>query len=152
MAPRGAKTENDKARREVPARLVLLVLGVSCFALLAFQAVEYGLSFRREEASLRASAVETRAFLLDESDERIDINRATAADLQAVPGIGPEIARRVLELRQERGGFSFLEELTDVPGIGEKRFEALKEYFFCPQPEIDPAELGSVGGEEEGNR
>ena len=51
---------------------------------------------------------------------------------QVEVGIGPALARGILTLREERGGFRLLEELMDVNGIGEKRFMALKEFFFCP--------------------
>ena len=66
----------------------------------------------------------------------MNINLATAEDLQSVPGLGRELSQRILALRKERGGFHFLEELRDVSGIGEKRLAVLKAYFFCPLPPL----------------
>ena len=60
------------------------------------------------------------------------MNTATAADFQRVNGIGPKLAQAIVDARESMGGFFFLEELKDVSGIGEKRFEALKELFYCP--------------------
>ncbi len=56
----------------------------------------------------------------------IDLNKATATDLQRLPGIGPRLAERILEYRQKTGGFKKIEELMNVRGIGEKNFLKLK--------------------------
>ena len=50
----------------------------------------------------------------------VDINRATAAELQAIPGIGPVIAERIVAYRSENGPFRQVDELTQVAGVGEK--------------------------------
>lgn len=52
----------------------------------------------------------------------IDINRASAAELQAIPGIGPVIAQRIVAYRGESGPFRQTDELMRVPGVGEKTF------------------------------
>jgi competence protein ComEA len=57
---------------------------------------------------------------------RLDLNRATAEDLQRLPGIGEVLARRVVEARTLRGSFSTIEELLEVKGIGEKKLERLR--------------------------
>jgi len=56
----------------------------------------------------------------------IDLNAATARDLEALPGIGARTAQRILEYRQKAGGFRKIEELMNVRGIGEKSFLRLK--------------------------
>jgi competence protein ComEA len=56
----------------------------------------------------------------------VDINSATASDLQALPGIGPVLAERVIEWRTEHGGFRSVDQLREVPGIGESKYAALK--------------------------
>ncbi len=50
----------------------------------------------------------------------VDINRATAAELQAIPGIGPVIADRIVAYRGEHGPFRQVDELMQVAGVGEK--------------------------------
>lgn len=59
---------------------------------------------------------------------QIDLNRATAEELERLPEIGPSLAQRIVEYRSANGPFSNPEELRNVPGIGQKKFEALKEY------------------------
>jgi competence protein ComEA len=58
---------------------------------------------------------------------RVNLNTATAADLETLPGIGPALAERILTFRQQHGGFRRVEQLLDVPGIGPKKFEELRD-------------------------
>ncbi|CAM2857174.1 helix-hairpin-helix domain-containing protein [Actinomyces slackii] len=58
---------------------------------------------------------------------RININTATASQLEELPGIGPALAKRIVEHREAHGPFGAVEDLTDVPGIGQAKMEALKE-------------------------
>lgn len=55
----------------------------------------------------------------------IDLNAATEEELTALPGIGPVLARRILDYRGEFGAFTAVEELMNVEGIGEKRMDAI---------------------------
>ena len=57
----------------------------------------------------------------------LDLNTATAEQLDELDGIGPGTAGTILEYREEHGGFGSVEELGQVPGIGEKRLAALRE-------------------------
>ena len=56
----------------------------------------------------------------------ININTASATDLEALPGIGAKTAARIVEYRQKNGPFKKIEELMNVRGIGEKNFLKLK--------------------------
>ena len=56
----------------------------------------------------------------------ISLGSATVEQLEALDGIGPTIAARIVEQRQAKGGFSSLDQLAEVDGIGEQRLEALK--------------------------
>ena len=57
---------------------------------------------------------------------RLDVNRATADELQRLPGIGPVLAQAVLDDRATRGPFRSVEDLKRVKGIGTKRLERLR--------------------------
>ena len=59
-------------------------------------------------------------------DGRIDLNSATAKELESLPGIGPELARRILEYRRINGRFSSVDDLKKVSGIGDKTLENLR--------------------------
>ena len=64
----------------------------------------------------------------------VNLNTASAADLEGLPGIGAKTAGRILEYRQKNGPFKKVEELMNVRGVGEKNFLKLK-----PQITIAPA-------------
>ena len=68
------------------------------------------------------------------SDGRLDLNRATAGDLEALPGIGPVLARRIVEARARSGRVEALEELLAVRGVGPRLFERLHPLLVVTVP------------------
>lgn len=56
----------------------------------------------------------------------INLNTATAAELEVLPGVGPATAARIVEYRLKQGGFKKIEDLMNVRGVGEKMFLSLK--------------------------
>ena len=60
------------------------------------------------------------------AESRVNINTATSQELQTLRGIGPALAGRIIEYRQIAGGFSSVDELTNVRGIGEKTLEKIR--------------------------
>jgi competence protein ComEA len=57
----------------------------------------------------------------------VNINSATPAELETLPGIGARTAQRIVEYRQKNGGFKKIEELMNVQGVGEKSFLKIKD-------------------------
>jgi competence protein ComEA len=66
------------------------------------------------------------------SDGRIQLNRATAIELDDLPGIGPVIAERIVAYRTANGPFSTIEDLLAVPGIGEAKLASLRDLVIVP--------------------
>lgn len=56
----------------------------------------------------------------------LNLNTATIEELDRLPGIGPVLARRIVEFRERRGGFRRVEELLAIPGISERVWQELK--------------------------
>jgi competence protein ComEA len=57
----------------------------------------------------------------------VHLNTATLEDLDALPGVGPVTAQKILDYRQEHGAFASIDELDAIPGIGPARLEQLRE-------------------------
>lgn len=62
----------------------------------------------------------------------IDLNTATAADLDALPGIGMVLAQRIIDWRTENGRFESVDQLREVTGIGEAKYEDLRDKVVVP--------------------
>ncbi len=63
------------------------------------------------------------------TDGRVNINTATLADLDSLPGIGPVMAERIIEYRKTKGAFNTPDDIKNVDGIGEKTFDKIKDYI-----------------------
>lgn len=67
----------------------------------------------------------------------INLNSATAAQLEKLPGVGPATAARIVEYREKNGAFKKIEDLMNVRGIGEKTFLTLKPLITVAPPKGD---------------
>lgn len=103
--------------------LLLALTGLFLCALLALAG--------RDRARLAENGAETEASVPQEAflpeAAPLDLNRATAEDLTALPGIGEALAERIVAYRTEHGPFSSPEELMEVSGIGEAKYAGLKD-------------------------
>ncbi|HEX9617646.1 MAG TPA: helix-hairpin-helix domain-containing protein [Anaerolineales bacterium] len=95
----------------------------------------------KEAAPLRLRAGETTSPGGEELPEPaespswpVNINTASQADLESLPGIGPVIAQRIITFRQENGPFTRIEELQDVSGIGPATYAKVKDLITVAGP------------------
>ncbi len=65
-------------------------------------------------------------------DGIVVINQATAAELESIPGVGEVLAKRIVSHREASGLFATVEDLLDVPGIGEAKLAAMREFIQIP--------------------
>jgi len=57
----------------------------------------------------------------------LDLNRASAVELERLPGVGPGLAQRIVQYREQQGRFADPSELRKIGGIGPKKFDAMRE-------------------------
>jgi competence protein ComEA len=63
---------------------------------------------------------------------KVAVNRATAAELESLPGVGPVLAGRIVAYRDQNGAFSRVEDLLSVPGIGEAKLSSIRDLITVP--------------------
>src|ERR1035437_518222 len=74
----------------------------------------------------------------------IDLNVANAKELEQLPGVGPVIAQRIIDMRQKSGRFRRVEDLLAIRGMSTKRLEKLRRYVtVSPPPPPPPAHKNS---------
>lgn len=78
-----------------------------------------------DEAILR----ENQEIESSQDSGKISINKATIEELITLPGIGEKTALKIIEYRETYGSFWSIEDLKNVKGIGDKKFEKLKDYI-----------------------
>ncbi len=65
-------------------------------------------------------------------DRRVPVNRASATDLERLPGVGPVLAERIVAHREENGPFEEVEDLLEVTGIGEAKLSSIRDLVRVP--------------------
>ena len=81
-----------------------------------------------QAATFRERAAQVGRLAEELAHRPIDINTATRAELESLPGIGPVLAQRIIDYRERHGLFASVESIDNVPGIGPKRLETLRDY------------------------
>ena len=74
---------------------------------------------------------------------QINLNTATAEQLETLPGIGPDLAQRILDYRADNGPFKNVDGLLNVKGIGEGKLAKLRDQVTVERP--DPAGTNGTG-------
>jgi competence protein ComEA len=100
--------------------MVRLVLSLAMFGVLMSAAPSLAGQTAKSADATHAAAAKPAAAAV------VNINTATAADFEALPGIGAKTAARIVDYRQKNGPFKKVEELMNVRGLGEKNFLKLK--------------------------
>ena len=106
--------------KKTTALLLAALLTAGFLLFLTVQAVTFAPVGFRVRPEHRAAA----------EDARIDLNLATAEELQQLRGIGPALSEAIVSWREEHGRFRSTDELLEVPGIGEKAYAAVRDYII----------------------
>ena len=84
----------------------------------------------------KANVIKKEIVLQDDDNEKnaktgaIDINSATIDELTKIPGIGKSTAQKIIDYRETNGGFITKSEIMNVSGIGQKKYDSMKDYIF----------------------
>jgi competence ComEA-like helix-hairpin-helix protein len=65
----------------------------------------------------------------EEQPLKVNLNQADEAELEAVPGIGKKLARRIIDYRRTNTRFLLVDQLQEIPGLGGKKFSRIKDFF-----------------------
>ena len=88
-----------------------------------------GISVTREGETLRVQRVEIPSFYKISLGLPISVNTESEEGLTALPGVGKNMAKAIVEERTKRGGFKSLDEIMGIPGIGPKFYEKMKSHL-----------------------
>ncbi len=86
----------------------------------------------QSSASLQDTAAEQETQIIEQP--RVNLNTASLEELEDLPGIGPKLAERIIAWREENGAFLSVEQLMDISGIAEGKFEDIKDFVCVEEP------------------
>lgn len=100
-------------------KLSILILALSIFFAVG---IYFSRDYKFEHYAIEPKSNELKTY-------KINLNLANWHEFDNLPGIGPSLAKRIIQDRKNNGRFNSIEELKRVPGIGETKFEALRDYI-----------------------
>ena len=100
-------------------KTAVLILGLSIFFAVG---IYFSRDYKFEHYAIEAKSDQIKTY-------QINLNLANWREFDNLPGIGPALAQRIIDDRKNNGRFNKIEELMRVPGIGEAKFAALREYI-----------------------
>ena len=89
--------------------------------------VESSVTVSKSTKQVAGASTQKSANQAQNESDLINLNSATAAELDALDGIGATYAQRIIDYREANGGFKSIEEIKNVKGIGDKTFEKFKD-------------------------
>lgn len=78
------------------------------------------------QAQQQAPKAEQKAQPAQKEANKVNINKASKAELAKLPGIGDKIAEEIIKYREKNGPFKTIQDIKKVSGVGDKKFEAIK--------------------------
>lgn len=98
-------------------RVILFLISVALLGL--------GINF-----ALKVNSPITQLIRVDNHITKINLNEVSLEELTNIPGITPKLVKNIVAYRNNRGAFKDIEELKEIKGIGDYRYEKLKDLFF----------------------
>ena len=103
--------------------LILLAVGTASRYVRQNRAARYPLADEGYDQLFQAGAEAYRATSIDEPLAPIDLNSATGAELRQLPGVGPVMAKKIIDYRLKNGYFQTIDDMLNIDGVGPKSVE-----------------------------
>lgn len=129
-----SKKENERAVY-VQTCILMGVLCLLCAGMILFQTLWPQSITIRENSESPVPSAESSALPsqpepsveVSQQEDKVNLNTASAQELDNLPGVGEAIAQAIVEYREEKGEFQTIQQVLEVEGVGEKTFEAIRD-------------------------